>query len=135
MTWSPRTGTTESRPRVPELVRGDCDEHSDGCSSSRLDEVIENDLPSRNNLGDLFISESAYSITFTNDLPQFGQAYQSHISQPHLPLSYTNQTPPLQEVDATAYCGNDGSAVFCHTKTYITRSEDSGSRESRLDSV
>ncbi|KAL5103950.1 Iroquois-clas homeodomain protein IRX-2 [Taenia crassiceps] len=135
MTWSPRTGATESRPRVPELVRGDSEDHSDGRSSSRFDEALENDMPSGNNLGDVFISETAYSITFTNELPQFEQPYPNPLPAPSIPSSYTGQTPPRQEMLATAYCGNDASAVFCHTQTYTTRSEDSGSRESHLDSI
>ncbi|VDK33289.1 unnamed protein product [Taenia asiatica] len=135
MTWSPRTSAADSRPRVPELVRGDSDDHSDGRSSSRLDEAYETDQSSRNNLSDIFISEAAYSITFTNGMQQLVHSYPNPLSQPPLPPPYTSQTPPRREVDATAYCGNDESVVFCQTKTYITKSEETCGQKNRLDSI
>ncbi|VDM31635.1 unnamed protein product [Hydatigera taeniaeformis] len=111
MTWSPRTGATESRPRVPEIVRGDSDGHSDGRSSSQLGEVTDGDQSNRNTLGDSYASDESHTSLFQH-------SYRLPASSTVLPLPNLGPSPPRQEATGLNFSGNDESGVFCQSNFF-----------------
>ena len=81
MTWPAKTGSSESRPQVPELVRSDADEERKGHPADLLGVIPNFEHNVRNYTADQVAPPTPYQMHFTGETHQINPSSR-HYEQP-----------------------------------------------------